>query len=64
MVIKNEKSVSEASQKILQGVKKAFDKLVAEKAAKDQSLIIGDQDGNFKEVPAKELLLSAQKSNK
>lgn len=64
MIIKNDKSISESSQQLLNGLKKAFNKLVAEKAAKDQSLIIGDQDGNFKEVPAKELLLSAQKPTK
>ena len=62
MILKEENQ--ELKNKLISGINKAFDKLVAEKAAKDQTLIIGDQHGNFKEVPAKELLLSTPKQDK
>jgi hypothetical protein len=44
------------SEKILQGIRKAVRKLVETSAANDESLVIGDKDGNVKIVPAKELL--------
>lgn len=47
---------SALSQKILQGVQIAVRKLVETSAANDESLVIGDKDGSFKIVPAKELL--------
>lgn len=44
------------AEKILQGIRKAVRKLVETSAANDESLVIGDKDGNIKTVPAKELL--------
>lgn len=44
------------AEMIIQGVRKAVRKLVEERAAKGQSLVIGDMDGTIKKVPAKELL--------
>jgi hypothetical protein len=35
---------------------KAFEKLVIASAARDESLVVADKDGNIKHVPAKELL--------
>lgn len=47
---------SELSNKILQGIRDAVRKLVEKSAANNESLVIGDKDGNVKRVPAKELL--------
>lgn len=47
---------SEFSNKILQGIRLAVRKLVERSAANNESLVIGDKDGNVKIVPAKELL--------
>jgi hypothetical protein len=44
------------ADKIIMGVRKANYKLVIEAAVKDESLVIGDEKGNSKLVPAKELL--------
>jgi len=44
------------AEKILSGVNKAVRKLVETSAANDKNLIVGDNNGGFKEVPAKELL--------
>lgn len=60
MILKEENQ--HLKDKILLGLQKAFDKLVSEKAAKDQTLVIGDQHGNFKEIPAKEILSASKKS--
>ncbi|HWZ05046.1 MAG TPA: hypothetical protein VNX40_15625 [Mucilaginibacter sp.] len=46
----------ELSEKIVAGVNKALRKLVETSAANDKSLVVGDDNGNFKSVPAKELL--------
>ncbi|MBO9566301.1 MAG: hypothetical protein J7621_26240 [Niastella sp.] len=48
--------INPLSEKILQGIRKAVRKLVETSAANDESLVIGDKDGNIKTVPAKELL--------
>lgn len=46
----------ELRDKIMSGVRKAVDKLITESAAKDETLVIADDNGIVKVVPAKELL--------
>jgi len=48
--------MDELEAKVLEGMKRANRKLVEAAAANNESLIIGDKDGSFKAVPAKELL--------
>jgi len=48
--------ISELSIKILGGVKMAVRKLIKNNAANDEDMVIGDKDGSFKIVSAKELL--------
>jgi hypothetical protein len=50
--------ISELSEKVLKGLKKAFRKLVETSAANNEELVVGDKYGNFKSVPAKDLLNS------
>ncbi|UOE49725.1 hypothetical protein MTO98_01395 [Mucilaginibacter sp. SMC90] len=52
----NKMDINEFAAKVLEGMKRANRKLVEAAAANDESLIIGDKDGSFKAVPAKELL--------
>ena len=52
---------NELSEKIVAGVNKALRKLVETSAANDKSLVVGDDQGNFKTVPAKELLKNLPK---
>ena len=42
--------------KVLEGARKAYHKLVIASAEKDEKLVIADKDGNVMHVPAKELL--------
>lgn len=49
-------NISEFSDKIMKGVQKAIDDLVKANAEKDEDMVIGNIDGSFKIVPAKELL--------
>lgn len=42
--------------KIIVSVRKAVRKLVETAAANNESLVIGEKDGSFRSVPAKELL--------
>jgi len=49
------------TDKVMTGLKKALKKLAEEAALKDESLVIGDQDGNAKSVPAKDLLKTLSK---
>jgi hypothetical protein len=56
-----EASWNELSEKIVAGVNKALRKLVETSAANDKSLVVGDDQGNFKTVPAKELLKNLPK---
>jgi hypothetical protein len=49
-------NISDLSDKVLQGLKKALRKLVETRAANNQDLVVGDKYGNFKSVPAKDLL--------
>lgn len=52
---------AELSEKILLGIKEAVQKLIESSAAQNKSLVIGDEEGNIKKVPAKELLDTLQK---
>jgi|GEM_PF-1147769 len=57
MIVNNEEiSFDELSDNILIGINRALRKLVEKTAAADDTLIIGNEDGTCKEVPAKELL--------
>ncbi|MFN8407701.1 MAG: hypothetical protein U0X71_09520 [Sphingobacteriaceae bacterium] len=60
-MINSETDINELSAKILIGVQRALYKLVKSSAANNESLIIGDKDGNIKSVPAKELLKTLPK---
>jgi len=53
--------LDEFAEKILYGVNKAIRKLVEPSAANNKSLVIGDDTGGFKSVPAKELLKTLPK---
>ena len=53
--------LDEFAEKVLYGVNKALRKLVETSAANNQSLVVGDDKGNFKSVPAKELLKTLPK---
>jgi hypothetical protein len=57
----NPEGVSEMGIKILNGVNKAVHKLVESAAANNDSLIVGDEKGGFKSVPAKVLLKQLDK---
>ena len=48
--------ISELSEKVLQALKKALRKLVETSAENNEELVVGDKFGNFKSVPAKDLL--------
>jgi hypothetical protein len=62
MIIKNKDSdLDELSAKILGGINKALRKLTEAAAANNESLVVGDKDGGFKSVPAKELLKTLPK---
>ncbi len=52
---------SSFTDKVMIGLKKALRKLAEEAALNDESLVIGDKDGNVKSVPAKELLKTLSK---
>ncbi|MNK09435.1 hypothetical protein D3C87_273950 [compost metagenome] len=49
------------TEKVMIGLKKALRKLAEEAALNNESLIIGDKDGNVKSNPAKELLKGISK---
>ena len=57
----NYTDISELSNKVLVGVRKAVQKLIKSNAANDEDMVIGDKDGNFKIVAAKELLKGLSK---
>jgi hypothetical protein len=44
------------TDKVMVGLKKALRKLAEEAASNNESLVIGDKDGNARSVPAKDLL--------
>ena len=52
--------VTELSERILQDIEKAVRKLVETSAANGESLVIDDEDGKIRAIPAKELLKSLQ----
>jgi len=49
------------TEKVMIGLKKALRKLAEDAASKNESLVVGDKDGNVKSVPAKELLKALSK---
>lgn len=53
--------LDEFSEKVLYGVQKAIKKLVETSAKMGEELVIRDQDGKIKSVPAKDLLHLVQK---
>jgi hypothetical protein len=57
----NKINANNLASKIVEGVDKAVRKLVETSAAKNESLVISDKDGNIKKVPAKELLKDLSK---
>ncbi len=57
----NRTDINELSQRVIGGVRKAVRELIEKSAANDESLIIGDKEGNVKSVPAKELLKTLRK---
>lgn len=57
-----QKKHKELSEKIKLGVEIARRRLVEARAANNENLIIGDKDGNFKSVPAKDLLQQIKRS--
>jgi hypothetical protein len=57
----NTMNIDELAAKVLEGVRKANQKLVEAAAANNESLIIGEKDGTFKSVPAKEILKTLSK---
>jgi len=46
----------ELQNKIVEGVNRAYKKLLLESAEKNQSLVVADKQGNIRQVPAKDLL--------
>jgi hypothetical protein len=55
--------LDELGERILYGVNKALRQLVEKSAANDESLVIGDDKGGFKSVPAKEILKTLPPQN-
>jgi hypothetical protein len=53
--------IEELSEKVLEGTKMAFKKLVETSAKNNEELVIRDKDGVIKSVPAKDLLHLVQK---
>lgn len=54
----------ELRNKIMEGVKRAFEKLVISSAEKNEKLVIADHDGNVQLVDAKELLKNLSETKK
>jgi len=52
--------INELRAKILMGMRKALRDLAETAAVNNESLVIGDKEGNVKSVPAKELLKDLQ----
>lgn len=49
-------NIADLSDKILKGVQKAVNDLIQANAAKGENMVIGEKDGSFKIIPAKDLL--------
>ena len=63
MVKNNKTDIDELANKVLEGINRANRKLVETAAAQNKSLIVGDKEGNFKSIPAKELLKTLPQQN-
>jgi hypothetical protein len=61
MIVQTKTDFDEIADKVIEGVNKAIRKLVETSAANNKSLIVGDEKGGFKSVPAKELLKNLPK---
>ena len=59
MIIKPENI--ELRDKIMTGIHQAFHKLVVKSAANNETLVIADENGKVKHIPAKELLSTISK---
>jgi len=57
----NRTDINELAVKVIGGMRKAVRQLVETSAANNENLVIGDKDGSFKSVPAKELLKTLPK---
>jgi hypothetical protein len=51
----------ELRNKIMTGIKKAMEKLFEHSAANNEKLVISDENGKVKIVPAKDLIVSLRK---
>lgn len=51
-----EKELKALSEKVMHGLKLAMRKMVEAKAARNADLVISDNNGNIKDVPAKDYL--------
>jgi hypothetical protein len=61
MIAQTKTELDEFTKKIIDGVNKGLRKLVETSAANNRSLVVGDDNGGFKTVPAKELLKTLPK---
>jgi len=62
MIIENNKTdINELAAKVIGGMRKAVRQLVETSATLNENLVVGDKDGSFKSVPAKELLKNLPK---
>ena len=52
-------NIDDLSEKVLKGIQKAVGDLIEANAAKGEDMVIGNEDGSFKIVPAKDLLPKA-----
>jgi sensory box histidine kinase len=52
----NEEKYSEFSRKVLKGMQIAYEKMLHEEALRDESIVVADDEGNIKHIPAKNLL--------
>jgi len=52
------KNIADLSDKVLKGVQEAVINLIKANALKGENMVIGEKDGSFKIVPAKDLLIS------
>jgi hypothetical protein len=60
-IISDITETDDLAAKVMEGVNRAFRKLVEAAAANNENLITGDKDGNSKSVPAKEILKTLSK---
>ncbi|RFM30138.1 hypothetical protein [Deminuibacter soli] len=48
------------TEKVLQGMRQAVQTVIEQAAAENDELVIGDEEGNCRKVPARELLQKLQ----